>query len=238
VQLRHPSADQTIFRSVNARTLEQEASLLFHPAAAYAAPGEMVAQLPQSVVNQRWQRGFLGTADRENVLRESVQNRQNNYKDFPVNVPQMSADTAAPAGSTPQIETRVLDQSRARQAGANFAQGAEGLTSCGHDFAGSMEGIPQSGAIMLDCRNQPSGGRANYELFGNFRLKNGWKVVRAEASKIYKTGEGDLRWDSEMPSAGSDNPFVKIHLWANPGGYIGVTYKVTIQGPTGTDPYQ
>jgi hypothetical protein len=44
-------------RWVSARTLEQEASLLFHPAAAYAAPGEtVVAQLPQSVVDQRWLR--------------------------------------------------------------------------------------------------------------------------------------------------------------------------------------
>lgn len=57
VQVRRPSADQTIFRWVSARTLEQEASLLFHPAAAYASPGEMVvAQVPQSVVNQRWLR--------------------------------------------------------------------------------------------------------------------------------------------------------------------------------------
>ena len=57
VQLRRPRADQTIFRWVSARTLEQEASLLFHPAAAYASPGEtVVAQLPESVVNQRWLR--------------------------------------------------------------------------------------------------------------------------------------------------------------------------------------
>jgi hypothetical protein len=57
VQLRRPTADQTIYRWVSARTLEQEASLLFHPAAAYASPGEMVvAQVPQSVVNQRWLR--------------------------------------------------------------------------------------------------------------------------------------------------------------------------------------
>jgi hypothetical protein len=61
VQLKRPSADQTIYRWVSARTLEQEASLLFHPAAAYASPGEtVVAQVPQSVVNQRWlQPGLL-----------------------------------------------------------------------------------------------------------------------------------------------------------------------------------
>ena len=42
---------------MSARTLEQEASLLFHSAAAYTAPGEtVVAQLPQSVVDQRWLR--------------------------------------------------------------------------------------------------------------------------------------------------------------------------------------
>ena len=55
VQLRRPSADQTIYRWVSARTLEQEASLLFHPAAAAASPGEAgVVQAPQSVVDQRW----------------------------------------------------------------------------------------------------------------------------------------------------------------------------------------
>jgi hypothetical protein len=66
VQLRRPSADQTIYRWVSARTLEQEASLLFHPTAAYASPGEMVvAQVPQSVVNQRWLR--------EGMLKQRVQ---------------------------------------------------------------------------------------------------------------------------------------------------------------------
>ena len=65
VQLRRPRADQTIYRWVSARTLEQEASLLFHPAAAYASPGEMVvAQVPQSVVNQRWLR--------EGILKQRV----------------------------------------------------------------------------------------------------------------------------------------------------------------------
>jgi hypothetical protein len=55
VQLRRPGAEQTIYRWVSARTLEQEASLLFHPATAYAASaGTAVAQLSQSVVNQRW----------------------------------------------------------------------------------------------------------------------------------------------------------------------------------------
>jgi len=54
-------ADQTIFRWVSARTLEQEASPLFHPAAAYAAPGgTVVVQAQQSIVNKRWlRRGVL-----------------------------------------------------------------------------------------------------------------------------------------------------------------------------------
>ncbi len=183
------------------------------------------------------QRGLLGTADPDNLSRESSQNRINNYRDLALNVPQVSAQKQG-SGEAQQIEVRVLDQSLAHQTGANFAQAAEGLTSCRHDFAGSMAGVPQSGAVMLDCRDSiPSGGRANYELFGNFHLKNGWTVVRAEASKITKTGEADLRWDSELPSAGSNNPFVKIHLWANSGGFILVTYKVTIQGPRGTEPY-
>jgi len=55
VQIRRPSGDQNIFRWVSARTLEQEASLIFLPTAAYASQ-TVVAQVPQSVVNQRWVR--------------------------------------------------------------------------------------------------------------------------------------------------------------------------------------
>lgn len=55
VQIRRQSGDQNIFRWVSARTLEQEASLLFRPTAAYASQA-VVAQVPQSVVNQRWVR--------------------------------------------------------------------------------------------------------------------------------------------------------------------------------------
>ena len=66
VQLRGPGADQIIYRWVSVRTLEQEASLLFHPAAADASSGEtVVAQVPQSVVNQRWLR--------EGMLKQRVQ---------------------------------------------------------------------------------------------------------------------------------------------------------------------
>lgn len=55
VQIRRPSGDRNIFRWVSARTLEQEASLLLRPAAAYASQAQtVVAQVPQSVVNQRW----------------------------------------------------------------------------------------------------------------------------------------------------------------------------------------
>ena len=60
VQIRRPSGDQNIFRWVSARTLEQEASRLFRPTVAYASQGEMVvAQVPQSVVNQRWIRAGM-----------------------------------------------------------------------------------------------------------------------------------------------------------------------------------
>ena len=58
VLIERPSAEQTTYRWVSARTLEQGAGLQFlRPAAAYAAPGElMVAQMAQSVLDQRWLR--------------------------------------------------------------------------------------------------------------------------------------------------------------------------------------
>lgn len=53
--LKRPEADQPTFRWVSARTLEREASVLLGPTAAYAEPREgLVAQVPRSVINQRW----------------------------------------------------------------------------------------------------------------------------------------------------------------------------------------
>ena len=51
-------------------------------------------------------------------------------------------------------------------------------------------------------------------------------------------GSTDWRYDSTLPAAGSDNPYMRFHLWAENGALVGVEIKVTIQGPTGTDPYQ
>ncbi len=190
------------------------------------------------------QRGFLGTADRDNALRESVQHRQNNYKDFPVNVPQMSADTAAPAGSTPQVEVRSLEHMKAKSAGANFTNTSPQPTPCGiNNFGGQNPQANISSAdtvrILVDCQGSVFGGRGDFDLYSNFRLKNGWKIVRVDPMNIQQRGgPTDWRYDSTLPGAGSDNPYMRFHLWAEHGALMGVEIKVTIQGPTGTDPYQ
>jgi hypothetical protein len=191
------------------------------------------------------QRGFLGTADRENALRESGQNRQNNYKDFPVNVPQMSADTAAPAGSTPQIEVRVLEHMKAKYAGASFTKSHPQPTNCeitnygGQDPQQTPFSNADSVRLMVDCRVPLTGGRGDFDLYSNFRLKNGWKIVRVDPINIQQFGGStDWRFDSALPAPGSDNPYTRLHLWAVWDAFVSVSIKVTIQGPAGTDPYQ
>lgn len=68
-------------------------------------------------------------------------------------------------------------------------------------------------------------------------LMPGWRIVRAEPVNIEKRGSADFRWDSAVPPSGSDNPYVKMHLWAEAGARILVRYRVRIERPQGTDPY-
>jgi hypothetical protein len=190
------------------------------------------------------QNGLLGTADPDNTFRESNQNRLNNYRDFALNVPQVSADTSAPPGSTPQIEVRVLEHMKAKAAGANFTKTSPQPTPCGIENFGGQNPFANVSSgdtvrLYVDCGYSAFGGRGDFDLYSNFRLKNGWRIVRVDPVNIQQRGgQTDWRYDSALPAAGSDNPYMRFHLWAENGAFVDVQIKVTIQGPTGTDPYQ
>jgi len=198
------------------------------------------------------QRGFLGTADRENVLRESVQNRQNNYKDFPVNVPQMSADAAAPPGTAPPLTTLLLDFEKAKEAGAQFSHNVESGGPCPEIGVFDVNSSASAGIGLDDSRKpasgvlfsivcqfiapSPVGARATPEAFTNFRLKNGWKVKDYDIVD-QKKFNGDWQW-RQTPQKGTADPSMRMHLWVNPGGNAIAVVRIIIEGPVGTDPYK
>lgn len=156
-------------------------------------------------------------------------------KELNVNIPQVSASTQG-AGGAPR-ETRVLEHYKAKLAGANFSIGG-GEVTCHAWNDGGTQNEPDAPAVAVDCKEMWVGRRADFELYSNFRLKNGWRIVRAEPIDVTREGTADFSWASSLPTAGSDNPYVKIRLWANVSGRVKLRYKVTIDGPQGTDPYQ
>jgi len=148
-----------------------------------------------------------------------------------------AAASASTPGTPVETETRVLEHLKAKNAGANFTANAVGATPCTIENRGGRNvTFTEEVELILGCQLLP-GGRADFEVYSNFRLKNGWKVERVDVRK-QSGGTADWSWVSSAPAVGSDNPYAKFHLWSNPNGYVYVLPKITIKGPKNTDPYQ
>jgi hypothetical protein len=193
-------------------------------------------------------RDYFARVDPDDILHEPIVQRANNESRLKLTIPQVSGQQAPPPGSTPPKETQLLDYDKAKRNGAQFAASAEGPTLCslgqadvnhpGNDTRGVSK--PPAGVYFyLDCDNNPGGGRTTPEAFTGFRLKNGWRVksfdigLATPANPSYQ----DYQW-RKPPTVGSDDPSLRMHLWANAGGWIRVTVKIEIEGPAGTNPYQ
>jgi hypothetical protein len=192
------------------------------------------------------EREYTAKVDPDNTLKEPApQQRANNEMRLRLTIPQVSGQQAPPAGSQPpQLATQVLDYEKAKQAGAQSSYSPEGFAACpiygsfydpNHAAVGPPP-MPFTVRFYLDCGGVPAGMRATPETFGGFRLKHGWKVKSLELLQEQKRN-GDWQW-RERPAIGSDNPAMRMHLWANADGMVHVIARVTIEGPAGTDPYQ
>jgi hypothetical protein len=202
---------------------------------------------------------ITGCVDPTNALRESEEERRNNCRSIDLTL----------------YATQELDYQTAGRSGAGFADGIDGSGGCpkiGQGDAKRLEkyGNGQTGVVFVaDCfavelEGVPLGfgGRANPEVFQNFRLVNGWTVSSFETkfnanptppgvwfdtlndakSSFACSGLDWARSNDDFalntpPTIGSDNPFMKAHLWAEPGCYLAAHVKVFIRGPSGTDPY-
>lgn len=190
-------------------------------------------------------REYSAKVDPDYSLKEPILQRANNERRLTLTIPQVSGQQAPPAGSQPpQLATQVLDYEKAKQAGAQSSYSPEGFAACpiygsfydpNHAAVGPPP-MPFTVRFYLDCGGVPAGMRATPETFGGFRLKHGWKVKSLELLQEQKRN-GDWQW-RERPAIGSDNPAMRMHLWANADGMVHVIARVTIEGPAGTDPYQ
>ena len=137
-------------------------------------------------------------------------------------------------------ETKILDVNEAVLAGARLDHGIESGGSC--DYLGAFDSKPMTfgawsqSTVMFAAYNCVVGAKATPQAFLNFRLKNGW-VVKDYRAMYKEQGNGGFSLLTP-PVIGSNNPYMKAHVWANPLGKVLLVLHVTIEGPKGTNPYR
>ena len=159
-------------------------------------------------------------------------------KELTLNVAQVSAATQA---SSPPVEKerKILDVSEAKLAGARFDHGIESGGDCRSigAFDPKTEYAQPQGTVTFKAGNcLLTGGKATPQAFLDFTLKNGWVV------KDYRPVYNNVQYNGECklltpPAIGSNNPYMKAHVWVNATGNVALTLQVTIEGPKGTNPY-
>ena len=140
----------------------------------------------------------------------------------------------------PKLVTKLLDRKSAKEAGADFTVNGEATcfnnsTETGEESKDESKREQITFAVICTA-SMGLGGKADFEAYSNFTLKNGWKVKSYEI-KEYKTGRSGWRWVT-TPTNGSTSPYSKLHLWADPLSHAGIKLTITIEGPEGTNPYQ
>jgi hypothetical protein len=152
---------------------------------------------------------------------ESTAGTQNNWRGIDVTV-------------QPKLVTKLLDRKSAKEAGADFPANGEATCSYTTSEDGDTSGTEHL-IFQLVCGGV-LGGKADFEAYSNFTLKNGWKVKSYQISEV-KNGSSGWRWVT-TPTNGSTSTYSKVHLWANGHATVNVKLTVTIEGPEGTNPYQ
>jgi hypothetical protein len=187
-------------------------------------------------------REYFARVDVDDTLHEPIVQRANNEKRLRLTIPQASGQQAPPPGAAPQLETQALDYQKAKNAGAQFSNGIEGQQG-GCVKVGQLNSVSwvndhTAGVVFIaDCSLVANGVRATPEAFTGFRLKNGWKVRDYSIGENIHGGNADWQW-RQVPAKGTDDPSMRMHVWASANGRAMVHVKVTIEGPAGTNPYQ
>jgi hypothetical protein len=180
------------------------------------------------------------------VLRAGTYRLRLSYRYLDENGVQMEGSSEAAGyvvAAAPRLVTQDLDYNAAKVAGAQFSNNVEGLTmarveQCDWNGGGCSGGSigHQMGVTFGVIYTTLGGGKGTPEAFSGFRLKNGWKVKSIEVKRAPDNSSGDWRWD-RRPTEGTDDPSMRVHIWANQFGSQRIGVRVVIEGAEGTSPY-
>jgi hypothetical protein len=233
---RVPWAINLITGANQGQTLAQGEQTSVGPGATFTVTAQWTATAGQRVVQ--------GYVDPSGTTFKNTAPVSAQIKELTLSVAQASAATQG-SGSSPLV-TQLIDYQKAKMGGARFSDGPEGFSTCtigqadwssspgiaGGDIASTGTGV----LLRIICDGLSTGGRGNPEAFASFTLKNGWKVKSVEMAELVKRS-GDWGWDTR-PAVGSNNPYMKMHMWATTGGQVSLNVKIWIEGPQGTNPYE
>ena len=168
---------------------------------------------------------IIGEADSDNALSEPASQRSDNKKE-------LNVQAAQPA-------TAWVGYLKAKGAGAEFNNNVVSgvCPQLGVGSETQLHGDDVDVLFRASCFGSPTGGHAQPEAFRNFKLKNGWKVKQAIGEVIQKELRAGWTWMIQ-PAAGSDDPFTKVDISANPNATIVVHLHIIIEGPENTNPYR
>src|SRR3990172_1478831 len=175
-------------------------------------------------------REFVAVVDDSNTLGAPEVGRRNNRKTLAFEVPLSKVPET-------RMQTRAINYDLAQQAGAGFNKSKDGNNPCAR-LVDERDFNPTSANFGLSCTNCPGGERANFELFKDFELKNGWTVQSFELDMpcSYAAHFG-CRLDAS-PSPRSTRPYTKLHFWADAGFGVSRLVRIFIVGPADKDPYR
>jgi hypothetical protein len=140
--------------------------------------------------------------------------------------------------AAPTLATEYLKKEPAQSAGAQFNIVLESGTGCVVKTmtSGTSANIP---VLYITFSGGPPCGRAVFEAYSNFTLKNGWKVKSVLVEKHSDAINSDWEWVTK-PATGSSNPAMKWRCkTANDLLPLECRYniRISIEGPSGTSPY-
>ena len=178
---------------------------------------------------------FQGYVDASGKTFNNAAPVANRIANLPLTIAQVSASTQ---GAAPAMETQVLHFQKAKLAGAmsvnTLLPGAPtGCLSFGVSEVGSVSWSDSKRGSVMFSVGCLSAAAATGEAFKNFRLKNGWKIKSVD---LVEAGLYGADWQYRLkPQKLSNDPHIIVEITGF--GPQAAIFRIEIEGPAGTSPY-
>jgi hypothetical protein len=132
------------------------------------------------------------------------------------------------------FDTQVLSFEKASAVKAFFGSTSGPTANCVIDATDAADATVR---IEASCSKEGQF-EGDVRAFDKFGLRNGWRVKSIETVKTDAQSDSASLTPVVMPAIGSDSPMMKFIAVVAPGATTSLTYKITIEGPKGTNPYK